>query len=219
MKKLFSLVLCILLGTSVLTGCSVNDEPYTEKNYTAENEQIMDVCIDVRDRFVEVTPSTDGKIHINYYDNSKETYDISVSDENVLTMTAVSNKEWMDYIGDQASEDIRKISVQLPNELLYNLSISTTNENIAVTALKLNEKISLNANGGNISFDKMAAGKEIVLDVKNGNISGVISGSYDDYAINCNIKKGESNLPANKEDGSKKLIVNANNGDVKVDIK
>ena len=218
MKKLFSLVLCVLLGSSVLTGCSGNDEPYTEKTYTSENDQIRDVCIDVRDRIVEVTPSADGKIHIDYFDNSKETYNISISEDHVLTMTAVSHKEWTDYIGGQVPADARKISVQLPDALLDNLSISTTNEDITVTTLTLNGHVSLNTNGGNLSFHELAAGKDIALDVKNGNISGTISGSYDDYAISCNVKKGESNLPTNKEGGSQKLTVTANNGDVAVDI-
>lgn len=219
MKKLLSLVFCILLAASILTGCSVNSKTYTERTYTAENAQITDVHIDVRDRFVEVTPSIDESIHIDYYDNSKETYDISVSDENVLTMTSANNKEWTDFIGGKVSADVRKISVQLPDALLDNLSIATTNEDISITTLKLNESVSLKANGGTISFDALVADKEISLNVKNGNISGVISGSYDDYAIDCNIKKGESNLPATKENGSKQLIVNANNGDVAIDIR
>lgn len=217
MKKLISLVFCILLSASILSGCSGSADPYAKKKYTSENEQIMVIRIDVRDRFVEITPSPDNKISIDYYDNSKETYDISVSENNVLTMTAVNNKEWSDFIGSKASEDVRKISVQLPATLLENLSVSTTNEDITITELSLNGNVTLKANGGNISFNKLAA-NDITLDVKNGNISGSVSGSYDDYAISCTIKKGESNLPSNKETGSKKLTVTANNGDVKINI-
>ena len=62
----------------------------------------------------------------------------------------------------------------------------------------------------------LSAGNEIALDVKNGNITGAVSGSYDDYAISCTVKKGECNLPASKENGEKKLTVAANNGDVTI---
>lgn len=218
MKKLIFLVLFTLFVSAGLTGCSGKDEPYTEKTYTSENVQIKSVGIDVRDREVEVTISPDEKIHITYYENSKETYDISVSEDNVLTMNYVSNKEWTDYIGGKASEDYRKISVQIPKSKLDSLSVSTTNEDINVTEAAFNESVALKANGGDISFEDLSAGKEITLDVKNGNISGDIAGSYDDYAISCSVKKGESNLPAAKENGVKKLTVTANNGDVDVNI-
>lgn len=217
MKKLLS-VICVILGIAIFAGCSGNNEPYNQKTYTPENEQIADICIDVRDRSVEVTPLPDDEIHIVYYDNSKDTYNISVSEDNILTMTPVSDKEWTEYIGVQASADERKILLQLPNALLDSLSISTTNEDIAVTSLMVNNSISLKANGGNISFKGLKAGNEIAINAKNGNINGDISGSYDDYAISCTIKKGETNLPANKEDGSKKLTVNANNGDAIINI-
>ena len=44
--------------------------------------------MDVRDRQIEVSPSQDGQIHITYFENSKETYDIAVSGEKVLSMTS-----------------------------------------------------------------------------------------------------------------------------------
>lgn len=218
MKKLLSTALCILLGVFVFTGCSGADAPYVKKTYTEENQQIMEVCIDVRDRLVEVMPSADGKLHIDYYDNGKETYDISVSADQVLTMRAVSNKKWTDYIGGKAPAEVRKISLQIPDALLNDLSISTTNEDITIAPLTFCGNVTLKANGGSIIFDQLTTANEIVLDVKNGSISGTVSGSYDEYAISCTIKKGESNLPAKKENGNKKLTVTANNADVTVEI-
>ena len=40
------------------------------------------------------------------------------------------------------------------------------------------------------------------LTVKNGNISGAVTGSYDDFDIQTEIKKGESSLPDRKEGGT-----------------
>ena len=58
--------------------------------------------------------------------------------------------------------------------------------------------------------------KNISLTVKNGDISGTVKGSYDDFAIQSEIKKGESNLPDNKDGGEKTLNVSSNNGDVNI---
>ena len=65
--------------------------------------------------------------------------------------------------------------------------------------------------------------KDIVIvergeNVKNGDITGSILGSYDDYSINCQIKKGETNLPSKKDGGYKQLDVIVNNGDAKIEI-
>ena len=59
-------------------------------------------------------------------------------------------------------------------------------------------------------------GSAIYLTVKNGDISGTVVGSYDDFAIQTEIKKGESNLPDNKDGGEKTLNVSSNNGDVNI---
>lgn len=78
----------------------------------------MEFDLAVRDREIEVSLSEDEQVHIKYYENSKEYYDISVSDENVLTIASASNKEWTDYIGRKPAAEYRKISLQIPDALL-----------------------------------------------------------------------------------------------------
>lgn len=218
MKKIIALVLCLLTVVSVLAGCSSKDEPFTAKNYSSKDEKITELFIDVRDRFIEVTESADEQIHIDYFENSKETLDISVT-EGVLNVKSVVNKEWKDFVGGKAVDENRKISVRIPSAILKSLKISTTNEDISIAPLRISENVVLSNNGGNIFFKALESEKSITLNVKNGNIAGDISGSYDDYAVACDIKKGETNLPLDKKSGEKKLNVTANNGDVTVEIK
>ncbi|HJA69551.1 MAG TPA: DUF4097 domain-containing protein [Firmicutes bacterium] len=217
MKKISSVVLFLILGSLILSGCSNSSQPFEEKNYTSDTE-IKEIRLDVRDREIEVSLSEDGKVHIKYYENSKEYYDISVTEENVLTMTSARDKEWTDYIGGKPSAQNRKISLQIPNALLKNLTLSTTNEDITLSALTVTQSINISSNGGNIAFGALSPGSALTLNVKNGNISGKIAGSYEDFAIQSEIKKGESNLPDNKDSGEKKLNVTCNNGDVSIEF-
>ena len=213
MKKIISLGLCFVLGSFVLAGCSSESEPFEEKNYTSDT-QISGIHLDVQDREIEVLLSEDEQVHIQYSENSKEYYDISVSD-GVLTMTSASSKEWTDYIGVKPAAEDRKISLQIPDTLLENLTISTTNEDITLSPLAVTGSVSLSSNGGNITFENVDAGNALSLTVKDGDISGTVIGSYDDFAIQTEIKKGESNLP-NKEGGEKTRNVSSNNGNVNV---
>lgn len=217
MKKIVTQFLCFALGAACLTGCT-NKEAFIEKGYTVEGEEITEICIDVRDRQIEVKRSPDNQFHIDYFESSKEYYDISVSDHHTLTMTALSDKEWTDYIGSKSAAGSHKILLQVPDALLTALTLSTTNEDISLSALTVIRDISLSSHGGNIVFDKLGVEKSIHLSAKNGDITGSIIGSYDDYAISCDSKKGESNLPSSKEGGAKTLTVFNNNGDIDIEF-
>ena len=217
MKKIISLALCLVLGSFALAGCSNSNEPFAQKEYTAVS-QIKEIRIDVRDREIEVSLSEDEQVHIQYSENSKEYYDISVSDENVLTMASASDKDWTDYIGGKPSAEDRKIALQIPDALLENLTLSTTNEDVTLSALAVTGSVNISSNGGNISFGNLDVGSGLSLTVKNGDISGTIIGSYDDFAMQTEIKKGESNLPDKKDGGEKTLNVSCNNGDVNIDF-
>lgn len=217
MKKIISIVLYLILGSLILSGCSSSSEPFEEKSYTPETK-ISQIKLDVRDREIEVSLSEDEQVHIKYYENSKEYYNISTTEENVLTMTLTNDKEWTDYIGGKPSIENRKISLQIPNALLETLTLSTTNEDITLSALTVTESINISSNGGNIVFGNLDVGSTLTLNAKNGNISGSIVGSYDDFSIQSQIKKGESNLPDNKDSGEKALNVTCNNGDVNIEF-
>lgn len=217
MKKIILLSVCLLLGSFVLAGCSDSNESFEEKSYMPDT-QINGIILDVRDRKIEVSLSEDEQVHIQYSENSKEHYDISVSDENVLTMASASNKEWTDYVGRKPSAKDRKILLQIPDALLDTLTLSTTNEDISLPVLTVAGSISISSNGGNISFENLEVGNALYLTAKNGDISGTVIGSYDDFAIQTEIKKGDSNLPNNKEGGEKMLNVSSNNGNVKIEF-
>lgn len=216
-RKIISVILYLILGSFILSGCSDGGEPFEEKSYTPET-QINEIDLDLRDREIEVSLSEDDQVHIQYSENGKEYYDISVSDEHVLTMASASDKEWTDYVGVKPSAEDRKITLQVPDALLENLTLSTTNGDITLSALAVTGSISLSSNNGNITFGTLDVGNALSLTVKNGDISGTVMGNYDGFAIRSEVKKGESNLPDKKADGAKRLDVSGNHGDVNIEF-
>lgn len=217
MKKIIALALCFIMSSFVLAGCSGESEPFEKKSFTPDT-QVNGINLDVRDREIEVTLSDDEQVHIQYSENSKEYYEISVSDGNVLTMVNASNKEWTDYIGGKPSAEDRKIVLQVPTALLDTVTLSTTNEDVSLPVFAVTESIDISTNGGNITFESLDVGNTLTLTAKNGDISGTVIGSYDDFAIQSEIKKGDSNLPDNKDSGDKTLKVSSNNGDVNIEF-
>ena len=217
MKKIIALALCFVMSSFALAGCSGESEPFKKKNFTPDT-QVNGINLDVRDREIEVVLSKDEQVHIQYSENSKEYYEISVSDGNLLTMVNASNKEWTDYIGGKPSAEDRKIVLQVPTAVLDTVILSTTNEDVFLPVLAVTGSIDVSTNGGNITFENLDVGNTLTLTVKNGDISGTVAGSYDDFAIQSEIKKGDSNLPNNKESGKKMLNVTSNNGDINIEF-
>ena len=216
MKKLAIVLMAIIsMGLLMFSGCS-NGGTFTEKNYSSGETIVSSVVIDVSDREVEVEVSSDNQIHIDYFESEKEYYTISETD-GTLKMTLVFEKDWIDFIGTKADKEYRKIKLDIPDALLKNLTVTTTNEKIKVTELEVNESISLNSNGGNVEFDKLSVGKSVSLTAKDGDIKGSLIGGWDDYTIKVTIKKGESNL-VDKDGGEKLLTVNCNNGNINIDL-
>lgn len=222
MKKIIGLIVVgILLIAGFIAGIFLigtsGEQEFEKQTYEVLAKDIMEVNIDVRDRFIKVESSNDDNIYIDYEKSEKEDYDIKVSD-GVLSMSSKTNKKWTDFIGNKVGRESRKIVIRIPNDLIKSLKISTTNENVQIGKLSIVDNIETSINGGNISLDNIFVGKSIKLSSKNGNIEGSIVGGYDDFSIKCKVKKGECNLPKDKDDGLKQLIINANNGDVNIDL-
>ncbi|MCD8117417.1 MAG: DUF4097 domain-containing protein [Oscillospiraceae bacterium] len=218
MKKIIPLILC-LAASLALTGCAGEEQTalHTLRSYTAEGEQVTEISLDVRDRAIQISPSEDGQVHISYYASEQEYYDIDLSEDGCLTMTAVSDKTWADYIGTKTDEAYRLIRLQVPDEQLEALTVATTNEDITLSPLTVEGSVTLTANGGNILLNGLDAVR-VSLNAKNGDISGILAGAYEEYAIACSIKKGDSNLPSEKDGQERTLIVNGNNGDISLDF-
>lgn len=222
MKKvkfvMLSLVsVCVLGFGFLLSGCS-NDETFTEKTYLSEENQISSITINVEDRNLEIVASDDNQVSIEYFDSEKQYLDITVSESKELTVKLTYNKEWTDFIGTKAAAEYRKIKIGIPNNLISSFSATTTNENIKVSSLSFQESVNLNSNGGNVICERVNVGNSINLISKNGNITGTIIGGWDDFSITCKIKKGDCNLPLNKQGGTKSFSADCNNGDINIEF-
>ena len=214
MKKRLLIAVYLILVSSLFAGCST--EHFTARKYTAEGSLVQSINVDVRDRRIDVSVSNDDMVHIDYFESSKKGYDITLS-SGVLTIEGISNKNWADFIGVKPSAENRRISIRIPAGILSSLDMNTTNENIAIRDIAVSDSMNLSSNGGNVEFENLAVGKSLSMKSKNGNIKGSVLGGYDDFTINCDIKKGDCNLQ-NKDGGEKILNVSCNNGDVNISL-
>lgn len=218
MKK-WSIMAVSLLCTAVFSsGCTKESDAFEAKSYTSEGETITSIRIDVRDKEIQVTASDNEFVHMDYYENDTRYYDISVSD-GLLSVTEKSDEGIGKFFGIKSSNQENVLSLQIPESQISDLEIRTSNENISLSDIAVTETISLIDNGGNIFFQNLGSGSDITISNKNGGIGGTILGTYEDYNILCDIKKGDSSLPSKDNGAGKSLYVTNNNGNVEIDFK
>ena len=195
-KQMAALAVCaVFAAIFTMVGCS-GSETFEAKNYSSGEADVRSVVIDVEDRAVEVGLSDDGQVHIEYSESEKEFYEVKLSERGELTMTLQTDKDWTDYIGTKPGAEYRTIKLLVPDGILSDLTIRTTNEAVEVAPLSVQGVVSLDVNGGDLNFEKIGVGNRLELTAKNGNITDSVLGGWDDFSISCEFKKGECKLPA-----------------------
>lgn len=221
MKKvkigLISVIVLIALAVGILMIYSwqTRNDSFEAKSYTSEGT-VNAVIISVEDREIEIFTSADENVHIDYCESDDERYEINISEDNVLSIELRDERSWIEHIGFNASLEYRKLTIALPSDLTTDLNISTTNEKVSISNISLSGDLQIDSNNGDVVLDRISVAKKIAITNKNAKISGSIIGSWDEYSIHCEIKKGETNLPSEKEEGEKVLTVKNNNGDINI---
>lgn len=202
------------IAVLLLTGCT-QDLHFVEmeKSFT---ERILTLNLDAQDRRVVVSGTEDENLLFRYQDSERAILDFELT-ETTLDVDLVIEREFGDFFGIQADVSYRSIEIYVPQDKPLSLNISTTNEYVSIEGISV-ETLTVSNNNGDIIFTDITSTGDISLSTKNADITGNIIGSYDDYAIDVDIKKGDTNLPISKESGSKRLSISNNNGDVFVDI-
>lgn len=203
----------VLAAGLTFAGCN-SDENFVSGDYSADGAEVDSIAVDVSDREVTISPSADADVHVSYYESEKEYYAADLSGEGVLSITLETDKDWTDYIGTKPSDSYRKLNISVPEGILHDLTVKTTNENVKVSYIDVAGTMSLDSNGGGIVLESVSA-KSVDVRAKNGNIGGTLTGSVTDYTITCEYKKGDCNL-SDRTGGEKTLYLNCNNGDISV---
>lgn len=176
--------------------------------------EISQINIEVNDLAIKVAPSQDEHIALVYYES--ETHKLTKALADGVLRLGVDNSA-DSFFGLQADLEYRTLSIFIPAESELSLSVITSNEDIEVADLRF-VNLNLENNNGDIAFRNIPTSQNATFINKNGDITGNIIGSYDDYAIESEAKKGETNLPSSKNEGSKRLRAYNNNGDIDITI-
>lgn len=211
-KTLLSIIILIFCSLPIfLSSCS--QVTYEEKTYSVTNPY-NSIEIDTHNTKVEIVNSKDNLTTINYVDSNIDNYDISVFD-NKLSIILKQHSDINNYFGVKDSSK-RVLKLSLPNTIDINdLNIVTTNKEISYSLDNNVNNASINNTSGKILVDEINIINSFTLFCKDDDITANIIGKYEDYKIDIEQKKGESNL-ASKDYGDKTLKITSNNGNIDI---
>ncbi|WP_312113189.1 DUF4097 family beta strand repeat-containing protein [Brevibacillus reuszeri] len=213
-----SVVLGLALFTSACTidsGLQNSSTSFKEKSYAVDVEKINQMSLTARDRTVELVDSTDNQIHINFFENDQEYYEIDVSDKKELTMKAVTNKNLKDYIGLDADKAHHAIKIAVPSGIVCGIKIVTSKGNIVFSNVDVAGSVDASTSNGKIQVTNVAVDKILKLETKNDDI--ILSEVNIRGSIDASLSNG--NIEVTKVAVDDTLKLKSKNGDITGTIK
>ncbi|WP_211749233.1 DUF4097 family beta strand repeat-containing protein [Paenibacillus sp. Marseille-Q4541] len=219
MKKTFKRTsgVIVALGLAIfISACTTDSDsqntstPYEEKSYTVDAEKVSNLSLTTRGRTIELVESTDHQIHINYFENDKESYDINISDNKELTMEAVNNKNWKDYIGLDTEKEHRNVKIAVPSGIASGITMKTSKGDIVISEVDIAGSIDVATSDGKIEMTNVAVDKILKLETKNDDM--ILSEVNTKGSVDASISNGNIQVENVAVDDTLKL--KSKNGDI-----
>lgn len=140
-------------------------QSFEEKTYTSTSK-INEIQIDDKNTPVILTKSKDDKVHITYYENNKEKYNIS--ENGVLSIKKIDNYKWYDYFFNITFQ-MKSLTVEIPETFKGDITVDTNNAKINIEDLEVNNLIAATSNGV-IEISSLKANKNIEVQTSNGSV-------------------------------------------------
>ena len=139
---------------------------YEVKTFTADNNG-LDITIDNSNTPVRLGTSEDGKVHLEYYDNTKQYYVINESDK--LTVERVDTYKWYERFF-QFDLQKPKLTLLLPENYAGNIYIINDNGNFTIDGLSTSGTLYHRTSNGSITLKNFRSAS-VEVKTSNGNIT------------------------------------------------
>lgn len=111
--------------------------PYRAESFSSSGP-VRAIYVDDSNASIECSPSTDDKVHITYYENDQEYYDISQSSNGDLNIKNKSHRQWYDYIFNIQFEQ-PKLLVEVPMNYYGDITVKSHDGNVLVKDINVDD--------------------------------------------------------------------------------
>jgi len=179
---------------------------YQEKNFVSTGT-VKDIVIDESNLSVEIVQSMDEQVHVTYYENDKDYYDIGQSADGTLRIIKKNHRKWYDYFFNINFQSV-KLIVAVPDDFSGDISGESSNAKIHLSGIHARD-IHLDTSNGKIEAENIVISGKFEASTSNASITlSNVTASGD---IFCDTSSGKISL--DKLEG-KNININTSNGSV-----
>ncbi|MDL2289560.1 DUF4097 domain-containing protein [Clostridia bacterium OttesenSCG-928-F22] len=138
--------------------------------YASGTVTLVDVQENIDDIIVVASP--DDKIHLSYYTNEDEYYEITQTQEGVLSIRSKAGAQWYDFIKWLArySKNKTPITIALPTEYAGSLRLHSDNGKIDVSAVSIGGYLEMRGKNGEMRIAQTTIAGDVTSITTNGRI-------------------------------------------------
>lgn len=169
--------ICLITGLALfavgfsMTGFDImklsSEGKYEEKSFVS-TKAIDTIVIDDANTGVVLSPSSDEKLHVTYYENDKSYYEIAERDDGTLSIAKKDNRKWYDYFFNINFESV-KLSIAVPANYNSKITVATSNNIINITDINASDMF-LNTSNGKIDVKNVTVSGKLDANTSNGGI-------------------------------------------------
>ena len=166
---IFLVVMSVFLirGNYVKTDSPGN---YEEKTAEFKVDSVKAITVDTSNRRIEVVESTDDLIHITYYENEYETFNIENSQSGSLTVIMKVTRDWFSWYDFSFDFTDTATIIAIPDSFSGEINLETSNGSISVSKMKLMDKLQVDTSNGAVDMEEVTA-QEVDVTSSNGAIT------------------------------------------------
>lgn len=145
---------------------NVSSVKYSQKDYSSLQE-ITQIEVNDRNMAVDVVPSPDSQVHITYYENKNNTYQISENNGRLQVYKNVKRaSNWLSF-----GVNLQRVhlTIQIPANFAGSIDLSSTNSKIWVSGVSAKD-LTINTTNGVIDIEQLAVAENLVCDTTNAKI-------------------------------------------------
>jgi DUF4097 and DUF4098 domain-containing protein YvlB len=146
-----------------------NSLPYEEKSINETLSDINSIEIDTKNQKVNITPSTDNTIQINYFENEQIYYTFT-NESGIYKMKLTDSRKWYEkIIINFGLTNEQTLTVKIPLDYTGEIKVKDTNSNITLTNINVNS-VSIENSNDDINLSNITVDNLSINNV-NGNIN------------------------------------------------
>lgn len=167
---LVSGILLLVIGYSIagfnIKNISAEGE-YMEKTYES-GSNITSVVVDDSNTGVEIKTSSDNRLHMTYYENEKEVYEITEENGTLHVKKKIIKKWDLDFFNFDLKK--KSLAISVPSGFDGSVWIKTSNGGIVADGMKVSE-MKLRTSNGKIDAKNITSADFLEAQTSNGSVT------------------------------------------------